>query len=185
MFASKISSRKLKITLDSKESAELINRLYKVPRDNLQLKHILRILLSKAAAKTDFTLDCERIYVELFPSVNSGLIIFFTKYPQVKKYRLNSAKVFKYLLEFSDSDSVIRAAKAFAAQKKDCFQSSLFKKQDKYYLIISCKTGIPITYALLTEFADRCVCSHTASAIVSEYGKKILSENAVDLLAKI
>ncbi len=185
MTAVMVGNSKLKIKLDADEAYKLFKNTTSVSCYDPEVRHILKAILKKALCQTDFILDCEKFKVELFPSAYGGCIIYFTKAPQGKRYRKKADPKFKFLLEFSDSNNVIAASKSFHYRLPNCNRSSLYKYQDRYYLIVTSPSGKLFSSPMIKEFADSLQCSDTAAAIVSEHGNLIISENAIEKLAAI
>ncbi len=185
MTAVLIGKSKLKIKLDPFEAAKLFKNADNISCQDPETRYILKIILGRAISKTAFRLDCDRLKVELFPAASGGCIIYFTKSPERKRYKRNLDAEFKFLMEFSDSNKAVAASKTFYKNLRNIKNSRLYKFGKKYYLIVSSNSGYPLSLPLIKEFADSLQCSDTAAAIVSEYGNLMISENAIEKLAKI
>ncbi len=182
MTATTVGPSKLKITIDQNESAELFCHAAALTCRDPETQSALRTLLRKALRKTDFKLDCKRLYVEMYPSVSGGFIIYFTKTPYRRRYRQNPNGKIMYLLRFSDTNSAIAASKLL----KGCpsLKSSLYRYGGSYYLAVSSPLK-EFSTAVITEFADSALCSDAAYAIVSEYGSTVIDENAIEKLSRL
>lgn len=185
MTAVMVNGSKLKIKLDADEAYKFFKNTTSVSCYDPEVRHVLKAILKKALCLTEFTLDCEKFKVELFPSAGGGCIIFFTKSPVGKRYRKNPDTKFRFLLGFSDSNDVISASKSFNSRLVGCDKSSLYKLYDRYYLLVTSRSGKFFSSPLIKEFADSLQCSDTAAAIVSEYGSLMIGDNAIEKLATI
>lgn len=184
MTAVTIGKRKLKITLDMRESAALFENGV-ISHKSRDLRRRLCAILKKAAVSCDFSLDCERIFVEIYPSASGGHIIYFTKSPLLKRFKEKRDGRFCFLMRFSDADAPFAFSKRCREGGALPLESSFHKLHGRYFLSLTFRTADPIPISLITEFADRVVCSETAAATVSEYGKTILYENAVEVLSRL
>ncbi len=185
MTAVMVDNSRLKIKLDADEAYKLFKDTTFVSCHDPEVRQIFKAILKKALCQTNFILDCEKFKIELFPSIYGGCIIYFTKAPRVKRYHKKSDTKFKFLLEFSDSNHVIAASKSFRCCLPNCDKSSLYKYQDRYYLIVTSPSGKFLSSPIIKEFADSLQCSDTAAAIVSEYGNLMILDNAIEKLAII
>lgn len=182
MTVTTLGKSKLKITLSRLEASKLFgNGEHTACRDR-GTQYILRVILAKALTKACFTLDCERLFVEMFPSASGGRIIFFTKSSLLAPLKQTSASLYYYLLEFTDINPASQICRLVFKQKELLVKSSLYKFRKKYYLALLSKSPYLVSATTAEEFADRCIRSKTAFAIVSEHGKKLIDDNAVDII---
>lgn len=185
MTAILVEKGKLKIHLEHFEMTELFKVTGSISCKDPEMRYILKIILGKAITKTGFKLDCERLKVELFPSVTGGCVIYFTKLPHYKRFRQNREANFKFTMEFSSCENAVAASKTFKSFLLNKENSSLYKLEERYYLVVSSAAGYPLPFPVVKEFADSLHCSNTAAAIVSEYGNLMISDNAIEKLATL
>ncbi len=179
MRATLLTSRKLKITLTARESSELFNSFEKLSHLNAAVKRSLLSLLREALRSTDFILDCERLFVEIFPTSLGGHAIYFTK-PTDKSLCRPS----EILLRFKSSSDTSDFCKTLEVCKSVPRQSALYKYRGKYYLRLNIgETRLPVR--LINEFTDLSPCSALESAVVGEYGKCIIKTGAVETLSRL
>ena len=185
MIVGTIGNSKLKITLDPEETVDFFAECDNLSCADPETRYSLRILLGLALTKTEFKLDSERLFVEMYPSASGGCIIYFTKTPHRQRYKRKKDAIFTFLLEFDNTENAITISKALCQKGVKIEKSSLYKYNNLYYLIVLSSFNKALNSAFITEFADSCTGSNTASAIVSEHGNVIIEQNAVEILSKI
>lgn len=184
MIAVTVGKRKLKILLNADESISLFQNSSYFSCAEPETKRILRKILNTAIAHTDFILDTNRLFVEIYPCSLGGVAIYFTKAPYTGKYRLNPNYEYKCSLSFSDFESVRILCRELINRCEDRFTSSLYKYNNEYILIIGSKGKNRLPFPLITEFADSICCKNIAAEAVSEHGNSIIKENAIEALSK-
>lgn len=183
MTAVTVGMRKLKITLDAKESSLLLCGNERPSCHDPKTRQFLAAILKKALPKTDFLLDCDRLFVEIYPSALGGHIIYFTKAPLLRRFHKNPDPMLSLLLKFSDSSDSFALSKKFVQIKFSPKQSGFYKYKGEYCLILTASPS-SFPYSLINEFADSVVCSDIAAAAVSEYGKALIKDNAVEIISR-
>ena len=181
MTVTRLNSNKLKITLDKEESSFLFNHT-SLPRfsDPHTLKS-LRYILKKATHKTDFLDNSCRLYVEIYPLSPSGVIIYFTKPDEVPSPSKEQG-LLTYIISADSLDSILKLCYILSGQPRAA-DSSLLKYNGSYHLILQTEPLKKIPQ--IKEFADNICTSKLTAAKISEYGKTIISDNAIDSLAKL
>lgn len=183
MTAVTVGIRKLKITLSPEESSQFLGQSENPCCKDPKTRRFLAALLRSALSKTDFRLDCDRLYVEIYPSALGGHVIYFTKAPLLRRFHKNSEN-FSLLLRFKDFSELSLLCQKLTHENFSENSSVLYKYRGEYSLFLSAPPSA-FPYPLITEFADTVICSDIAVATVSEYGKLLIKENAVEVLSKL
>lgn len=183
MLAVTVGIRKLKITLSAEESYRFLGKIAKPCCKDPETRRFLAALLRSALHKTDFRLDCDRLYVEIYPSALGGHIIYFTKPPLIRRFHKNPSSNLTLMLEFKDFGDLISICKKLKSEGSSEIRSALYKYKGEYSLLITSSPSA-FSYPLITEFADKVICSDIAVASVSEYGKLLIKDNAIDIISQ-
>ena len=182
MTAVSVGTRKLKITLSAEESYPLFSSDSVPCCTDPKTRKFLATLLKKALPKTDFRLDCDRLYVEIYPSTLGGHIIYFTKAPLLKRFHKNPNQQFSFLLSFKDFERLVGICKALKKAEFYSQNSKLYKYKGEYCLtLLTVPSDIP--YSIITEFADSDSYSNRKAAVIGEYGKLMIKDDALNILA--
>ncbi len=184
MNAVTVSNKKLKITLTAKESSELFEGKAQFSCIDKKTKLLLKVILKRALYSTNFTLDCDRLFVEIYPSARGGHIIYFTKAALFKKFRKNPRPNLCFVLKFKNSANLTEFCKTVNISGYRIPRSELHKYGGKYFLILR-QNEKSIPFSLITEFTDSLLCSQTSAAIIGEYGKCILKNDAIEVISKL
>ena len=182
MTVTRLSSKRIKITLDKDESSLLFNHT-SLPRfsDPHTIKS-LRYILRKATHKTDFLENSCRLYVEIYPLSPSGVIIFFTK-PDEARSTLKQQGLCTYIITAKNLESTFKLCRLSLCDQSKIVASKLLKYNGAYHIIL--QTALLKKIPQIKEFADNICTSKLTAAKISEYGKTIISDNAIDSLAKL
>ncbi len=181
MTVTRLSNTKLKITLDKEESSLLFKHgAYPAFSDPNTLK-TLRFILKKAARKTGFLENPCRLYVEIYPLIPSGVIIYFTK-PD-READADGHTLPTYVISFKNFDNIPKLCRFMSNRHPSITDSRLFKHNGAYHIIMD--TPLLQNIPTIKEFADHLCCSKLTAAIISEYGKPILLKNAIDVLSNL
>lgn len=97
-----------------------------------------------------------------------------------KKRRYKPTK--EYLFIFPDSESMISSV-LFLYRHKFIFNSMLYKTENDYRLIIKCMRLKPCLLSL-NEFCKRHSNNIIETAFTKEYGKLLISKNAIKTIGK-
>ncbi|MBO7217800.1 MAG: adaptor protein MecA [Clostridia bacterium] len=182
MTAVSVGMRKLKITLSAEESSPLFSNEGAPCCADPKTRKFLAALLKKALPKTDFRLDCDRLYVEIYPSTLGGHIIYFTKAPLLKCFHKNPVQQLSLLLTFKDFEDLISLCKVLFKENFCPLNSRLYKYKGEYCLSISAAPSA-IPYSIITEFADSVSYSNLRAALIGEYGRLLIKDDTLNILA--
>ena len=169
---------RLKISLDAKEVLRLFGSYEKIDCTDKDTRFALNLLLKQALPESDFKLNCQRLNVEIVKNLFGGCDIFFFKPLKVRCLDLR-----EYVFEFSDFEDSIMASKMLTARCLPKSESRLFLFSGRYRLTGSCWRDFP--YSPVLEFAETVFTSKTETAKTEEYGKELIGENALRLLASL
>lgn len=186
MTVDTINENKLRICLDAKETKELFGSFEKIDYSDPDTRFALNLILKQALPEVEFTLNCQRLYVEVSPAISGGCNIYFTKTnSKAKRYRPFSSS-FVYIFEFDSCQDAINASKEVVKLKTSTeFDSKFYKFSSKYRMIIESKQNGLEFSSLLKEFSVLLSNEDSEKQKTIEYGKEIISDNAVSVLSNL
>lgn len=179
-----INKNQIKINLTKEEIVKLFGGYEMIDYNNPNCKFKIDMLLYDAISKEEFPLDCDRLLIEVKPS-NTGCSIYFTRiYQKGKKYkRVTVSK--KYILTFSDSDSLISGScelyKQYIPQIKD---SRLYKGSDKYYLVIYAEKSLSENLNHIKEYCSNISKNEILAEKIAEHAVSICECNTIEKIGK-
>lgn len=184
----------LKIHLNKTELKKYFTSYSKIHFSDPNIKRTISLLFEAAITSAEFETTGKRI-IEVFPTASGGCVLKFTCEPlpksapntQSKNLRLKS-KVDKnnpYIFAFSDFEDLLKVAFLLKNTNATNYKSSLYTKNLKYYLkifipIFDIKSGV-----LINEFSSFSTKGSRAEAVLSEYSKCLINENAINLLVNV
>lgn len=147
-------------------------------------KALIRLVLDKAADLPNTEKYTGRgMLIEALPDTDGGCLMFFTFTNQYGEKQLIASDEITLIAESPDIELICRLACAVNKMNAAVY-SSLFRRNEKYRLMISAPSGsAPALDAVVGEFA--LPVPKTEKARTQEYWKELISENAVDTLAKL
>ncbi len=180
MTIDNINENRIKIDLTDDEIYLLFGGYEKIDYSNEQSKHTLNLLFKKAVPNGEFPLDCEKLLIEVKPA-NGGCSIFITKmYNDTPRRYKRVNKKHTYLLNFSDSENMIRGICELNRNNSfDDTKSKLYKFEDNYCVIIYCDKNIDEILTHIKEYGCEIYKSSVTVAKVTEYGKSICNGFAI------
>ncbi len=87
----------------------------------------------------------------------------------------------EYILYFSNSRNLDKAISYLSARKLKTEQSSLYKTENGYFLLIESEKPFPV----FNEFCTNIINSKITSAYIKEYGKPLIKNDAIGVYSKI
>lgn len=186
MTVSSLGNDKLKISLDAKEIKRLFGSYEKIDCNDPGTKFALNLLLKQAVPESDFKMNAQKLNVEIVKNLFGGCDIYFLKSNLIfKKVIASDSYKQNCIMEFSSLDNAITAAKLIK-QKHICkIESRLYRMKTKYRIIVTSEKEVSKILFCANEFADNFMFSHTEKAKTEEYGKEIISSDAIALLASL
>ena len=201
-----VNSVKLKIILSPKDMEEM-----DITNDTLdynceKTRKAFRTILERAKIETGFDIKHDRVYVQVFPSVDGGCEMFLTKRGQLlpepkkegtyfrKKYKLVSdlqSERKAYIADSAELDDVISLCLRMKAQGFSG-KSSLYYLDGRYYLLTDFSKKFPsfvmqqnydediYRFSFMSDYADMHFAENLPLACIAERGKAILKEKAVE-----
>ena len=187
MTVDTINENKLRICLDARETRQLFGSFEKIDYNDPDTRLALNLILREALPEADFTLNCQRLYVEVSPALSGGCNIYFTKTnSKGKRYKLSNSAFYLYIFEFSSCQDAINASKQLVNSKKAySYESKFYKFGSKYRMIISSSQATSDITGLFKEFSELLSNEDFEKQKTLEYGKEIISENAVNVLSRL
>ena len=187
MTVDTINENKLRICLDAKETKQLFGSFEKIDYNDPDTRFALNLILKQALPEVEFALNCQRLFVEVSPALSGGCNIYFTKTNyKGKRYRTSNNTCFLYIFEFDSCQDAINVSKEIVKLKNSSDLDSKFYKFDsKYRMIIESKiidSNIP---TLMNEFSVPLTNEDSQKQKTIEYGKEIISDNAISVLANL
>ncbi len=186
MTVDTINENKLRICLDAKETKQLFGSFEKIDYNDPDTRFALNLILKQALPEVEFTLNCQRLYVEVSPAISGGCNIYFTKTnSKAKRYRMSNSSLV-YIFEFDSCQDAINASKEVAKLEGSTQLSSRFYRfSSKYRMIIESKQNSLDFPLVLKEFSVLLSNETSEKQKTIEYGKEIISDNAVSVLANL
>lgn len=177
MRVSEISKNKVKIVLTDTEVLCCFTSYEKLFSMTDRTKNTIKALLRDIIEERYDPLSCKKVSAEIHAGKNLGCIIIVT----VKKDRKTKNS---YIFEFSDSESLIAGATyLYRKSRRKKHSASLYKMPDCYRLIIS-SNAPPESFGGMKEFCRNILNGNVHGEYTKEYGKAILTDNAVSGIAK-
>ncbi len=182
-----VSPGKLKVTLSAVDLEE-----FSISYDAMDYTHngtrqLLVDLLEQGKLETGFNPQHSKLYIEVYPTEEDGMVIYFTTLPSGHQLRKGSPKApAPVIFSFEDIDDLTHACcKVYARYSHRIYKSSLYKLGKQWRLIV-----YPLDYAdqlsvyFLSEFAPQIGEGEIHAAYVQEHGQEIILDTALDTLAK-
>ena len=187
MTVDTINENKLRICLDAKETRQLFGSYEKIDYNDPDTRFALNLILKQALPDADFTLNCQRLYVEVSPALSGGCNIYFTKTNiKGKRYRSTNNAIFQYIFEFDSCQDAINASKELVKLNfSNDIDSKFYKLDSKYRMIIlSRQNALDISF-VMKEFSRLLSNQDNEKQKTIEYGKEIIGDNAVLTLSNL
>ncbi len=187
MTVDTINENKLRICLDARETRQLFGSFDKIDYNDPDTRLALNLILREALPEAEFTLNCQRLYVEVSPALSGGCNIYFTKTnSKGKRYKLSNSAFYLYIFEFDSCEDAISASKELMKSKTSInFDSKFYKFGSKYRMIISSNQTANDLVGLLKEFSQLLSNEDFENQKTLEYGKEIIGEKAVNILSSL
>lgn len=139
---------------------------------------MLNDLLAGAQRMVGFSLNKQRLIIEVFPAPMEGCIIYFTLAEnENKRLRLKNSRGKPKVFEFSGSENMLCALAKLSKSNIMFNKSELYELDGKYRLVIW-ENGNSAG-AILREYGEEIHSPCLAAAFVSEHGKLLSSPDAV------
>lgn len=181
----------LKIHLSKYELKKYFNSYNEINIDNPNAKRTIGILFNIAVNMSTFETDGKRL-IEVFPTASGGCILKFTSDPfPIETTKINKNLKFKnqnfknttYIFCFKGFEDLLSVIeKLYSNIKTKEYNASLYTLNKKFFL----KLRIPIydlkTSIFTNEFCEYCTKGAIAESLIKEYGKKIITSNAINVL---
>lgn len=172
MTVSDIQGNKIKISLTDVEVLSCFGSYERLFSMTKAIKSAVQSLLEDIIAQKGYA-DCEKMLVEIKAKKNCGCII------TVSLLSGNTQK--SYIFEFADSESLTRAVVILYKDRRTRrLESRLYKMPQGFRLIIFSREYKPVFF-LLNEFCRRQNSCPIELAYTEEYGKPLISENAIEI----
>ena len=190
-----INKNKLKIMLDESDMKK-----YHIGSESDcaegTTRRAIRSLLESARDQIGFDTDGEEVFIQLYASKSGGCELFVTKCDAIKAIKsekprglLDSPDRRKAALiySFADLSSLLRVCKILNSASYEGESSAFHDENGRFYLSLSSSLASaysrldPLTF--LIEFGKR-ENSDTIHTYISEHGKPICRETAVETLAR-
>lgn len=187
MTVDTINENKLRICLDAKETKQLFGSFEKIDYNDPDTRFALNLILKQALPEAEFTLNCQRLYVEVSPVLSGGCNIYFTKTnSKAKRYHRSNNVCYLYIFEFDCCQDAINASKEIVKLKNSPeLDSKFYKFESKYRMIISSKQNDLDITSLMKEFSVLLSNEDSEKQKTVEYGKEIIPDNAISVLSNL
>jgi len=180
---------KLKVSLNRQEMDMFGITRGKFDYSNQANRRALISILEEGRAQTGFSPRRARLYIEAYPCVEGGCVVYYTKLAtgEAFAYGVGAAGPRPVVFAFPDADSLLRACTGALKQYGHrIYKSSLFKMREGYRLIV-----LPLDYTdglsvdFLREFGDLTGEGAVSAAFTEEHGKPLCMDNAIETLARL
>lgn len=185
-----IHDSKIKIVMTNEELKNFSVTYDQLSSDDPCTRNMISRLLSVARNKVGFDHKDKKLFIETFPDIMGGCILYFTVVSlDAAKAQVSTKKKLMpdpIILSFDDVDTLYSACEyIFASMSHKILKSSLFACDNYYYLILYplCSMGEEVGM-ISGEFL--CGESEGAAPIrhLKEHGKELLGVGALEAMAK-
>ena len=178
----------LKIHLNKYELKKYFNSYNEISINNPNAKRTIGLLFNIAVNMSTFETNGKRL-IEVFPTSSGGCILKFTSSPlptEATKTNKNltlkneNSKNTSYIFCFKSFEALLSVIeKLYSNKNTQKYNASLYTLNKKFFL----KLRIPIydlkTSIFTNEFCEYCTKGAIAESLIKEYGKKIITDNAI------
>ncbi len=171
---------RFRISLDKEEMTKLFGSKEKICEDSKQTQHIIKLLLKKAITDSGFKVGAKGVFTEIVGNISGGCDIYFIK--PTLTLKLSEKTVSPFILEFKNCKDAISLAKILSAQSDKFADSRFFKMEKGFRLIILANSAINAEN-IAVDFAEKFYRGKIEQAKTEEYGKELISKNAISVLA--
>lgn len=208
MKVEKINENKVKITLSIDELAQRDISLKDLEKDTVKAKKLFLELIEESNLESSFIFEHAQLFVEATTDNNDFFTVTITKiddFPDLAKYNLleegfskktigkpstNLTCPVKFnIFAFESMDNILDMCDILNKTKSFLGKSSLYKMEDKYFLIFSKYSIKNIkflkTYSILNEFSLSNYESELYEISIKEKSKIIITDKALQILTKI
>ena len=170
---------RLKITLDSADLTRFGLTYDTIDYEDQKTKDMLNDLLMGAEKMVGFSLNKQKLIIEVFPAPEDGCIIYFTltESTDVKRVRLKNNRGKPKVFEFSSSENMLCALNKLSKSNLIFKKSELYELNGKYRLVVWERGNL--AGSILREYGEEINIPCLAAAFVSEHGKLLSSPDAV------
>lgn len=176
-----ISPKKLEVTLSTQDCAAAgINWECDSPNDIRRLKKYLLSVLAQAQSRLEQPFYTgERLLIEIHPEPDGSAYVFF-----ISEEELFHTFCEPEVFGFNDSEQLLNAClKLFRQYSHRLLKSSLYLFNDEWLLTLNPIDGdIASAADLIAEFGGKRYGSALTAAVISEHGKPIIGERALDMI---
>ena len=203
----RISETKLKVILSRSDLQKLDISVEAMDYANVSTKRVFWAILDEARHTTGFDAESARLFVQVFPDAEGGCEMFITKEnaETQRDTSLSRKKVYRFSAVFEetageyvrlDFDALCKLCKRMKREGVRNAADLYYDGEDGYVLAVLQKQRLPAyisaqvrilrrSPAWLCEYGSTGRLDARLSAYLAEHYKKIASENAVELIAKI
>lgn len=189
MLVNSLGKNKIKITLSAFEITKLFGSYENIDYSNPEIKIALNVLLDKATEMSNTEFDEGALFVEVYPTALGGCNIYFTKIKQTDKTTKRFKKInqnhFCTVIVFEGSNDLLNAIQyLYKTDTYELIKNSLYKRKDKYNLLLVSSKPIIKKLHCLGEFAKNIYSGKEVYAFIAEHSKQIIADNAIQIIGK-
>lgn len=208
----RVNSQKLKIILTKEDMTSFDITNENLDYSSAKTRKAIGSILEKAKEQTGFDTKNDRLYIQVFPSVDGGCEMFLTRrarllpepsMPGCSFFRRKSVLSFedgyengKYIVTSDDIDDIIALC---SRMKKEGFggSSSLYSLNGKYLLIINFKRRIPCFtkenrdcsdenngFGFICDYCNVRYADELPEAYIKEHADVIIKNMAVETISE-
>lgn len=185
-----IHDSKIKIVMSNEELKNFSVTYDQLSSDDPSTRTMISRLLSVARSKVGFEHKDKKLFIETFPDIMGGCILYFTVVSlDTARLSANSKKKpmpDPIVLSFRDLDVLYRACEyIYSTLSHKILKSSLFACYSSYYLILHPICSVNEEIGMITgEFL--CEASEGVSSLrhLNEHGKELLGSGALERMAQ-
>lgn len=197
-----INKQKLKIILSCDDMLSFDITSTELDYSSEKTRKALMCILEKAKNETGFDADDERLYIEVFPSLDGGCEMFLTKRSRLP-YESESKSKLHFKRKYTPSNGHINSKGTYIARSENiediislCIRlkdesfngkSSLYTIDGRYILKLEFKSSYPQfspcgdkSFLFICDYCDIKSEDKVYLAYLDEHAKKIINENAVE-----
>ena len=153
LLIEKLDEKRLKVELYLEDMKKLNIQCSSFTAKDEVASRALKMILRNAYEQTGFNIFKTSLTVEIFPTINDGCLIIFTK-NNIKRFKATAMKR-NCIFKFSSINNLLDCLKILL--HKECLRNSLvYKLKENFYLILDNHLRFDKTISLiLSEFSSR------------------------------
>lgn len=197
-----INKNRVQITMSMDELSQRKISIKDIEKDSNKARMLFLELMEETEMTCDFSLEHSQVFVEASSTSNNEFVVTITKvenFPDISKFDIlgnskkNNSSYLDYyshfnVFEFNTFDDVIKVSKSLNNSKCFIGKNSLYKYNDKYFLIFSKYSLKNVkfvkTASILNEYCEYMYENNISEISLKEKAKCLIENKAIQNLSK-